>query len=275
MNLMLLYGYRSENGRIVIDETEAAVVRRIFNAYIGGMGSVQIAKELERKQTPRRSGSEWTGNYVVEILRNEKYIGDCLMQKTFSEHHLTKKTRRNRGELDQYYAEKTHPAIIDRETYERAQQMLAEHWAYMNVRKPTNVCYPFTGKIVCGNCGANYNRRTRSMGRDSIPRYTWQCVTYSRKGKQFCSAGQIPEETLIALTCEVLGVSEVINEVMGRLEAIRVVASDRLQFVFQDGSTEERQWAWGPRRNSWTPEMRQKASVQMRLEHEKMRKCHE
>lgn len=275
MNLMLLYGYKTVDGKIVIDEDEATIVRRIFREYLDGMGSVQIAKRLAHEQVPKRLGGEWSSTYVVEVLTNEKYTGDCLLQKTFVEDHLSKKRHRNIGQLNQYYAENTHPAIIDHETYERAQQILAERREFINVRKSTVARYPFTSKIVCGNCGANYNRRTRSTGRNSTPRYTWQCLTYTNKGKRYCPASQIPEEVLEALTCEALEVSELTDEAMEQLEVIRVVDSDRLLFVFKDGHTEERQWSWESRASSWTPEMRQKASEQMKQEHVKRRQRHE
>ena len=73
MNLSLLYGYKSEDGRIGIDEGEAAVVRDVFQAYLMGMGSVKIAARLREAKIPRRFGGEWTANHVVEMLTNEKY----------------------------------------------------------------------------------------------------------------------------------------------------------------------------------------------------------
>lgn len=270
INLMLLYGYRSEHGQIVIHETEAAVVRDVFQPYLNGEGSIKIAANLREAKIPRRFGGAWTANHVVEMLTNEKYTGDALLQKTFVEDHLTKKQRRNMGQLDRFYAENTHPAIISHETFERAQQILAKRREMINVRKPTTVRYPLTGKIVCGNCGAHYNRRTRSTGRNSVPRYTWQCATYSGKGKRYCPASQIPEETLIALTCEVLGVEKLTDKAVEGLEAIHVIGKNLLRFLLRNGRTEEREWAWESRANSWTPEMRQKASEQMkrRWQHE-------
>ena len=192
MNLMLLYGYRSVDGQIVIDEDEAAVVRDVFKAYLDGAGSSRIAARLRETNTPRRFGGTWTGNHVVEMLTNEKYTGDALLQKTFVEDHLTKKQRRNTGQLDQYYAENTHPAIIDRETFERAQAILAQRREMINIRKPTTVRYPLTGKVVCGNCGAHYNRRTRSTGRTPSALHMAVRDLFS-KGKRYCPASQIPE----------------------------------------------------------------------------------
>ena len=270
INLMLLYGYRSKHGQIVIDTAEAAVVRDVFQAYLNGEGSMKIAANLREAKIPRRFGGAWTANHVIEMLTNEKYTGDCLLQKTYVEDYLTKKRRRNTGQLDRFFAESTHPAIIDHETFERTQQILAKRRETINVRKPTTVRYPLTGKIVCGNCGAHYNRRTRSTGRNSVPRYTWQCATYSGKGKRCCPASQIPEETLLALTCEVLGVEALTEEAVEALDEIRVTDRGCLRFLLRDGHAEERRWAWKSRANSWTPEMRRKASEQMkrRWQHE-------
>ena len=100
--------------------------------------------------------------------------------------------------------------------------------------------------------------------RSSIPRYTWQCVTYSSKGKRYCPASQIPEETLIALTCEVLDVEKLTEEAVDALDEIRVTGKGCLRFALRDGRVEERQWAWESRAKAWTPEMRRKASEQMK-----------
>ena len=263
MNLPLLYGYKSMQGKIAVDEEEAAVVRSVFKEYLSGVGSPRIAARLREAAIPRRFGGTWTATAVIEMLSNEKYTGDSLLQKTYTEDHLSKKTKKNRGELDRYYAENTHPAIIDHETYERAQQIMARRREEINIRKPTGARYPLTGKIVCGRCGAHYNRRTRSTGRGSIPRYTWQCLTYLSRGKRFCPAKQIPEETLNALTCEALGVEELTEIAAETLDEILVIGENSLRFVFRDGRTEEKEWAWESRSGSWTPEMRRKASERM------------
>ena len=164
MNLMLLYGYRGENGKIEIDPEEAAIVKRVFSEYLRGDGSPTIAKRLREEGVPRRYGGEWTATAVREMLLNEKYTGDALLQKTYTADHLSKEKRYNRGELPQYYAEQTHPAIISHEVFERAQTISSARLAQLNVSKPTSARYPLSGKVICGLCGAHYNRRTRSNG---------------------------------------------------------------------------------------------------------------
>lgn len=258
MNLPLLYGYRREKGRIVIDEREAEIVRFIFRSCLNGMGKGRITEELREQGVPCRLGGEWQTETVSGILKNEKYTGDALLQKTYIENHLTKRKCFNRGELPQYYAENTHPAIIDHETYERVQALIAERREKANVQKDVTARYPFTGLIVCGCCGAHYHRRTNPT------RITWQCVTYLRRGKKHCAAKQIPEETLLSLTREALGVPEITEENIRTLAEIQIPCSNHILFVFKDGHETERVWQDRSRAESWTDEMKEKARAQMK-----------
>ena len=261
MNLPLLYGYRREKGRIVIDEREAEIVRFIFRSCLNGMGKGRITEELREQGVPCRLGGEWQTETVGGILKNEKYTGDALLQKTYIENHLTKRKCFNRGELPQYYAENTHPAIIDHEMYEKVQVLIAERREKTNVQKDVTARYPFSGLIVCGCCGAHYHRRTNPT------RITWQCVTYLRRGKKHCAAKQIPEETLRSLTREALGVPEITEENIRALAEIQIPCPNHILFVFKDGHETERVWQDRSRAESWTDEMREKARAQMKRRH--------
>ena len=261
MNLPLLYGYRREKGRIVIDEREAEIVRFIFRSCLNGMGKGRITEELREQGVPCRLGGEWQTETVGGILKNEKYTGDALLQKTYIENHLTKRKCFNRGEFPQYYAENTHPAIIDHEMYEKVQVLIAERREKTNVQKDVTARYPFSGLIVCGCCGAHYHRRTNPT------RITWQCVTYLRRGKKHCAAKQIPEETLRSLTREALGVPEITEENIRALAEIQIPCPNHILFVFKDGHETERVWQDRSRAESWTDEMREKARAQMKRRH--------
>ena len=160
MNLALLYGYRSVNGKIEIVPEEAEVVRRAFAAYLSGIGTPTIAAMLRREHAPTRMGGDWYDKGVMEMLKNEKYTGAALLQKTYKLDHLSKKVVQNRGELPQYYVEGSHPAIIDRETYERVQALIARNYLKTAPSKPLNTRYPFTGKILCEHCGKHFKRKT-------------------------------------------------------------------------------------------------------------------
>ena len=261
MNLPLLYGYRREKGRIVIDEREAEIVRFIFRSCLNGMGKGRITEALREQGVPCRLGGEWQTETVGGILKNEKYTGDALLQKTYIENHLTKRKCFNRGELPQYYAESTHPAIIDHEMYEKVQVLIAERREKTNVQKDVTARYPFSGLIVCGCCGAHYHRRTNPT------RITWQCVTYLRRGKKHCAAKQTPEETLRSLTREALGVPEITEENIRALAEIQIPCPNHILFVFKDGHETERVWQDRSRAESWTDEMREKARTQMKRRH--------
>lgn len=108
-----MYGYRVKDGRFTIIPEEAEVIRLIYSSYLSGMGARAIATMLNGKSIPSFSGSRWPRETIVDILRNEKLAGNLLLQKTFRADHLTKKKKRNHGELPQYYVGEDHKAIID------------------------------------------------------------------------------------------------------------------------------------------------------------------
>ena len=118
----ILYGYRVKNGTMEIVEEEAAVVRRIFQMFLDGDSCYMIAKKLNAEGIPSYYGKKWRNRVIGMMLRQEKYIGDSLLQKLFTESHVTHKCVKNNGEMPMYYAEDTHEAIIDRETFQKAQE---------------------------------------------------------------------------------------------------------------------------------------------------------
>lgn len=254
VSLRFIYGYSIKKGVIEINQEQAEVVRMIFNDYIGGMGSMLIAKKLNEMGLTGIRGAAWSETRIIEILKNEKYIGDALLQKKYSTDHLTKKVVRNKGELPKYYAEKTHPAIIDTATFNLAQNIMAERRVQFKNKDNSMKHYPFTGKIRCGLCGKNYKRKT------TLGKVAWNCATFLKLGKAVCHAKQIPESTLMSVTADVLGVSEFSEELFyDQIAEIRVPEFNRLVFVFCDGLKIEREWQDRSRRESWTPEMRQLA----------------
>lgn len=124
----ILYGYRTRNGRMEIVEEEAAIVRKIFEMFISGDSAYIIAKKLTAKGIKSYYGKDFSTTVICHMLHQEKYAGNCLMQKYFTESHVTHKMVRNNGELPMYYAEDTHPAIIDAETFQKAQEAFATRY---------------------------------------------------------------------------------------------------------------------------------------------------
>lgn len=155
------YGYRITNGKeLEIIEEEAAVVRRIFSAYLDGMGSIPIAEELNRHGLRTSYGKRWRENTVRYILTNEKYVGDALSQKSFTTDAFPAKSLRNHGQRPKFYSENTHPAIISRQDFEHVQQLIASRRREDYAARE----YPMSRLITCAECGGKFMRRSSKTG---------------------------------------------------------------------------------------------------------------
>ena len=252
--LRLMFGYHIVKGKVEIDPEQAAVVRMIFEDYISGMGGGMIAKKLKAMNVATVHRGEWDCQRVIIILKNEKYTGNALLQKTYIADHLTKRLVKNKGALPMYFAENTHPAIIDKETYEKAQEVMEERRRLNGAKSDTCNRYPFSGIIQCGNCGKKYKRTVR------VGKAVWQCSTFLHEGKAVCHAKQIPEHVLFTTSADVLGLEEFDAESFEKeIIEIRVPEFNKLVYVFRDGCTAEKVWKDRSRRDSWTDEMRQAA----------------
>lgn len=153
------YGYRLEEGQLRIEETEAAVIRRIFEMRLSGMGQVAITQELNRQGIQPRDGKPWTVYRVRYILSNERYIGDSLFQKKYIADPFSHKSVRNHGERDQYYIHDTHEGIISRETFQKVQESFQSRTS-LQKKEP----HLFVHRIQCPQCGYHY-RYIRSSGK--------------------------------------------------------------------------------------------------------------
>ena len=147
------YGFSNVNGKLEIKESEAEVVRRIFDMYLQGKGVQAIANILNRENVPRKNNyTKWYSHTVRYILSNERYIGDAFLLKKYRADPLTHKLLTNRGERPQYYVENSNPAIISRETYAKVQEMLKDRGTVGKSKKT----YTLTGFIKCPECGRNF-----------------------------------------------------------------------------------------------------------------------
>lgn len=235
MSVQNIYGYkRTEDGGLEIVQHEAEVVKKIYSMFLDGLGTLKIARILTEECVENNNGVKWTEKKVRYILSNEKYIGDLLLQKTYRTDHLTKKTRRNKGEKTQYYVENNHEPIISKEMYEAVQlELKRRREKHCKMTIPQK--YAFTGKIKCGNCGKNYKRKVTAS------RVVWICSTFSKFGKKECASKQIPDETLCTITAEVLGTPTFeIKKFEEEIAQIVVPKANHLTFIFKDGHTEEK-----------------------------------
>ena len=187
------YGYRLEDGQLKIEETEATVVRRIFEMRLSGMGQVAITQELNRKRIQPRDGKPWTVYRVRYILSNERYIGDSLFQKKYIADPLSHKSVRNHGERDQYYIHDTHEAIISRENFQKVQESFQSRTSPQK-KKP----HLFVHRIQCPQCGCHY-RYIRSSGKSY-----WGHASQSDIEPP-CKDIRLPEESIQAAFVNLLG----------------------------------------------------------------------
>lgn len=250
-----LLGYRYDGGTYHIEPTEAETVQLIFDSYLQGMGATTIAKMLNESTAVSRFGNGWGQRSIMQILQNYTYTGNLLLQKTFSEDHLSKKKRYNRGELPMYHIQDSHEAIISLEQFNAVQEEIRRRVEQHSRPHQNKGKYPFSGLLVCGNCGKHYVRKTTATGA------VWICPTYSTKGKTACSSKRIPENTLIAATLEVVGNLDALD---GKITAVRVEKDNTLAFCFPDGTTTVKRWQDRSRAESWTPEMRAAAAEKTR-----------
>ena len=151
-------GYdRGEDGNLVINPEQAKLVRRIYGMFLLGKSTGQIAKILTDEGIPTPGGKAvWNTSCVRSILSNEKYKGDALLQKVYTTDFLTKKKKKNEGEVPQYYVRENHEAIISPDTFEAVQTIITAHKASKDHSYATSV---FSGRIICGDCGGCFGSK--------------------------------------------------------------------------------------------------------------------
>jgi len=194
VELIHIYGYdviRSDKQvSLVINENEAKIVRLIYDLYLDGKGFTAIAHYLQDNNIPTKFNKTWSNNQIDSILKNEKYMGDVLLQKTITENG----GKANQGEVAQYYIENNHEPIIDKETFYKAQVERACRAS--KIKFKTQVTYSeFTSKIECGYCGKNYSRRMNTKIRN-FGQAGWMCRTANNRGVTVCPSNTINEELL-------------------------------------------------------------------------------
>ena len=246
----IMLGYRYDNGKYRIVPEEAEIVRAIFHLYLSGLGIPAIIRHLKESGATTELGNQWSRTGISKLLRNYTYTGNLLLQKVYRENHLTKRTLVNHGELPQYHATDTHPTIIVLDTFLTVQKEI-QHRADKYNRHSSNAIYPFTGKLVCANCGKHYRRKVRKNGT------VWICSTYNSLGKAHGPSKQIPEDTLYNIATDALELDEFDMDIfLNEITDITVENGNLLTFRFRDGTETVKQWSDRSRAASWTPEMR-------------------
>lgn len=186
-------GYRKgADGEPEIVPSEADIVERIFNLYLAGETVDNISKmmQAEHPQIPGKNIS-FSKGMIMSMLANERYCGDAILQKSVTVDCIEKKRKKNTGEAPMYYVQNSHPAIIDRVTFNKVQEELARRRAKSPASTKTAITstgkysrYALTDVLICGECGTRYRRVTWS--RNGVKRIVWRCISRLDYGKKYC-----------------------------------------------------------------------------------------
>mgnify|MGYP004732720147 FL=1 len=182
------YGFRLIDGKLQINETEAAVVRRIFALYLQGLGRQAIADVLNQEGIrTRREGKQWRATGISYLLGNERYVGDALLQKKYTTQTLPFREKYNHGELPQYYVENSNPAIISREDFAAVQALRRQR---QQVWRTDRGKHRLSGLLRCPDCGRSL-RRLCCNGTAY-----WSCA-FQNSGASTCRKVRVREEEVI------------------------------------------------------------------------------
>jgi hypothetical protein len=240
------FGYKMTDGNFEVVPEEAEIVRGIFADYLAGAGVLAIQKKLLARNV------RFSKNGLSGLLRNEKYVGDLLLQKSFTKDHLTKQKVKNTGQLPQYLVRDNHEPIIDRAVFDAVQAEIARRAAaHRQTRPKPPQQSDFTGLIRCGICGAPYRHKIAGSAQ-KYKKPVWICSTFNSLGKAHCASQQIPEDILQAQTAEAGGFEG--------LQRIEVPGPFLLSFIYMDGRRVDLTWKHPSRNESWTQEMKAEAA---------------
>ena len=179
-----MLGYDVRDGKLIVNEEGAEIVRLIYHKYLDeGKGCHVIANELrEAGIKTSRFMKEWSYTVILRVLKNEKYCGDLVQQKTYTQSYLSHKKKANKGELDYVVIKDHHEAIIPRERFEAAQRELQRRHDMHYTKNGFANRYALSGKIICAECGATFVHSQKKCP-NGTKYENWTCITKNRQGK--------------------------------------------------------------------------------------------
>ena len=190
------YGYdRDEGKELAVKEDEAAWIRRMAGMYMNGMSGVRIAGYLNQNHVPAPYGGPWSSEAVLRILFNEKTVGDCLHQKTYSTGTVPFRTEKNNGKKPRYYIRDDHEGILSRDEQMRLNRIKEHRLGNLSVLNPRGRggAYILSGKVVCGGCGRTFIRK-KEQKRKGVS-IKWRCPGHRSDACQ-CFTNEIWEEDI-------------------------------------------------------------------------------
>lgn len=212
-------GYdKGPDGKLVVNKEQAETVRYIFRRFLEGRTPYSISKELmERGMLTGTGNPKWTSEGVVRILKNEKYSGNAILQKTYKRHHLAKREANN-GEVRKFFVEGSHEAIITPEQYDMAQLELQERSKGLRQHSSKSI---FSGKIICGCCGHEFGAKVWHST-DKYRTVIWRCNDkFSNEEK--CTTPHLKDETIRQIF--LVALNQLITDKEPALEMMRAIKS--------------------------------------------------
>lgn len=219
---------KDDKGQLIVDEEEAKIVKRIFREYLEGSSLLEIGKGLEADGILTGAGKpRWRPETIKKMLSNEKYIGDALLQKTYTVDFLTKKRVKNEGIVPQYYVENSHEAIIPRDLFMQVQEEMIRranlHSGEERKKRVYSSKYALSSIVYCPKCGEIYRRIAwNNRGKHSI---VWRCCTRVEHGPKACDADTIQESELQEM------VVKAINRVVQRSDTTMPILKKNIEII--------------------------------------------
>lgn len=232
---MRVFGYEWLDGQLTIIPVEADIIRWMYQEYMKGASRIEIGRALNEKGIFTRQGKLWVDSNVKVVLTNITYTGNLLFQKEYTVDPITKKSRKNRGELPQFFVENTHEAIISMGEFQRVQaefECRRDLGIFGNKALKLSV---FSTKVICSICGHHFRR---SGKRDSagILHYSWTCQTKSMMGISACNSKSITESNLRRIIVEIMRQHSFDEATFcNKIKEILILADDNIRFRFLDG----------------------------------------
>ena len=236
-----LLGYKKgTDGKPEIVPEEAETVKMIFELFLDGYSLTSIKNTLESKGLLTATGKMiWNQSLIQSILKNEKYVGDALLQKTFTADCITKKVVKNNGERPMYLVSNHHEPIVDRDTFNRVQQELARRSSKRRISDKTvteqgkySSKYALSELLICGNCGTPYRRQ---MWKSNGNRYAvWRCISRLDHGKKYCTDSPTIHEDKLHKT-----ILQAINEYLGCRNEIAKILKANIGSVLECKNQQE------------------------------------
>lgn len=190
INTKYFLGYdKDQYGELVINEKQAELVRRIFYLYIEGMSTDKIADLFNFENIPTVKKGKWYSSTISAIIKNEKYKGDCVLQKTYCP-EINNQVK-NRGNVTSWYIEDNHPPIVTRELWDKAQEIMVERARNRKAAVYTNR-YPLSGLLICPYCGSTLRRKRVHNGRTE-----WWCSKSIKEGVKACKGIHVRDEDAV------------------------------------------------------------------------------